>query len=181
MTTEHEQEEGLVKGAFNKASDTVGGMVGMAAASTTGGRSTGAFLTNAVAGNLYELQAANVALDRSRSEEVRSFARQMIDDHTTAAHQLRSALRMNEAKDLDPPSQALDDRRAGMVQHLTEASEDDFDGRYLDQQVMAHQETATLLKTYGEDGENPQLRSWATSSLPVVERHLEMARRIKGH
>ena len=32
-----------------------------------------------------------------------------------------------------------------------------------------------------ENGDNPQLRSWAMGSLPVVERHLEMARRLKGH
>ncbi len=181
MTSEREQEEGPMKGAFNKASDMVGGMVGLAAASTAGGRSTGAFLMNAVVGNLYEVQAAKAALERSRSEAVRNFALKMIDDHTTAAHQLHSALRMNETKDVEPPPQELDDRHSGMIRHLIEASDEDFDSRYLDQQAMAHQETATLLKTYADEGENPQLRSWATSSLPVVERHLEMVRQIKSH
>lgn len=181
MNTQPHEEEGGLKGAMNKMGDAVGGMVGKAAASTAGGHSTPQFLNNAVIGNMYEIEAAQVALERCQSEEIRGFARKMIEDHTTAGHQMKSALRMHEAKDVGDPPMELDDRRRGMVDHLQEAKAEDFDKRYLDQQLAAHDETATLLRTYIENGDNPQLRSWAMGSLPVVERHLEMARRLKGH
>jgi len=47
-----------------------------------------------------------------------------------------------------------------------------FDATYLDQQVLARGETVILMRTYGEGDDNPQLRSVALGTLPVVERHL---------
>src|SRR5690606_41325605 len=53
------------------------------------------------------------------------------------------------------------------------SADEDFDRTYLDQQVLAHEETTSLMRSYSEKGDNPQLRSVALATLPVVERHLE--------
>jgi putative membrane protein len=74
----------------------------------------------------------------------------------------------------------LDTRRAAMVKHLVDAPEDAFDNTYVDQQVLAHEETVTLMRTYAESGDNPQLRSVALGTLPVVERHLNHAKMMKS-
>jgi putative membrane protein len=181
VTSENRDQHGGLKGVADRIGDAVGGAVGMASAATAGGRSSTMFLKNAAIGNAYEIEAARIALDRSRSEEVKGFARQMIDDHTTAANQLRSALATSEAKDVGDIPDQLDNRRRGLIEHLRDAPESDFDKRYVDQQVTSHQETATLLENYAENGDNSQLRSWANSVLPVVRRHLEQAKRLRGH
>jgi putative membrane protein len=139
---------------------------------------------NACISDLYEIEAAEIALRRSPSDSVRAFARMMVEHHTTAMHQMRSALRSSEVTRDFPelaPTRELDKRREGLIKHLQEAPDDAFDKTYLDQQRMAHQEAITLHKGYAEDGDNPQLRSLAMGGLPMIERHLEAVKRIGVH
>lgn len=173
------EQEGPVKGMMNRASDMVGAAVGLAGAHTAGGKNTDMFVANAAISDRYEIMAAGVALRRARTEEVRTFAKEMIDAHTATSHQLRSALRMNETGQVAAPPLELDNRREGMVKHLEEAKDEDFDKRYLEQQIAAHQEAEALLKSYASEDGVPQLKSWAVSGLPAVERHLEKARAIQ--
>lgn len=181
MAQQQNDSGGGLKGAVDKMQDAVGGAVGMASATTAGSHSAKAFLTNAAVADIYEREAARMALMRSRSPEITLFAERMIQDHTTSTHQLQSALTMNEAKDAGPAPTEPDQRRKGMLGHLRDAPDDGFDKMYLDQQEMAHQENVTLFKGYAESGDNPQLRSFAMSTLPVLERHLEKVRMLKGH
>lgn len=178
------QERGGLKGLADKAQDMVGGMVGMASASTAGSHDARAFIQSASVGDLYEIQAGIIAADRAGSDDVRAFAEMMVEHHTTAMHQMRSALRSQEVTSQLPdaaPVRELDARRQGMIQHLMDAPTEDFDKMYLDQQRLAHQESVTLHKGYAESGDNPQLRSVALGGLPMVERHLKALGRIGVH
>lgn len=178
-----DKQSGL-SGALNKMQDMVGGAVGMASASSAGSHDAAAFVQNAAMGDMYEVAAGEIAARRSRSDAVRMFAAMMVQHHTTSMHQMQSALASSEVTlehpDLRAPAE-LDNRRNGMLQHLQDASDDDFDTTYLDQQKLAHRETVTLLKGYAENGDNPQLRSTALGALPMVERHLRALDRLAVH
>ena len=169
---------GELKNSLNKAVDTAAGVGGRMSASAT--TSADRFVENAAIGDLYEIEAARRALQRSRDERVRRIADKMISDHRTSTHQLRSALEMNEARGVAAPPSTPDERRKTMLQHLDEAPDDSFDKTYLDQQVLAHEETASLMRSYADDGDNAQLRSYAFGTLPVVERHLEKVKQVRG-
>lgn len=167
-----------IKKTIDKAADALGGMAGkMGAAVTT---EPDGFVENAAIGDLYEITAARIALQKGRSDAVRMMARQMIADHTTSTHHLQAALEMNETRGVAAPPQQLDSRRQTMVKHLEEAPEDDFDKTYLDQQVLAHEETVSLMRGFEQHGTNPQLRSFAAGTRPVVERHLTMAKEMRS-
>lgn len=181
--SDNDKHDGL-KGLADKAQDMVGGMVGMASASTAGSHDARAFVMNGCVSDRYEIEAAAVALRRSRSDSVRAFAQMMAEHHTTAMHQMASALRSHEVRDPLPdiaPTAELDARRQGMIQHLLDAPDDDFDRMYLDQQKLAHQEAIALHRGYAEHGDNPQLRSVALGGLPMVERHAAALKRINLH
>lgn len=181
--TDHEKHGGL-KGMADKAQDAVGGMVGMASAATSGSHDAKAFVANACMSDLYEIEAARIALERSRSEAVRGFAERMVAHHTTAKHQMRSALRSHEVADEFPdlaPTTELDERRRSLLKHLQEAPDDGFDKSYVDQQKLAHQEAITLHKGYADRGPNPQLRSVAAGGLPMIRRHLAALERLGVH
>jgi putative membrane protein len=180
----NQHEAGGLKHALNKASDAIGGMVGMASASSAGSHSSEAFVMNACVGDLYEIEAGRLAAQRARSDAVREFGAMMVEHHTTAMHQMKSALMSSEVTSVLPnlqPTQELDNRREGMIKHLAEASDGAFDKTYLDQQRLAHQETVALHKGYAEHGDNPQLRSVALGGLPMVERHLAALGKIGVH
>lgn len=176
MTEKHESS-GLKK-AMNKASDAMGGAAGKASAAMA--VSADKFTENAAIGDLYEIAAARIALSRASSDGVRTAARRMIADHTTSTHHLQAALQMNGTRGVEPPPPGMDGRREAMIKHLEEASDEDFDATYLDQQVLVHEETVTLMQTYRDRGENAQLRSFAEGTAPVVERHLEHMKALRA-
>jgi len=115
---------------------------------------------------------------------VREFGQMMVEHHTTAKHQMQAALMSSEVTRFLPdlkPTTELDDRRTDMLEKLRQASGDDFDRLYLDQQRLAHEEAVGLLGDYAATGDNPQLRSVAIGGLPMVERHLKAVERIGLH
>jgi putative membrane protein len=168
---------GGVHGAIAKIQDTLGGIAGRIKASRVS--SADSFVENAAIGDRYEIEAARVALRRSSSPAVRAIAERMVDDHTTSTHHLQAAMEMNETKSIPSRPATLDARRKKMLEHLHGMPEDGFDAAYLDQQILAHQETLTLMRGYRDKGDNPQLRSFAAGTAPVVERHLHRMKTLR--
>lgn len=168
-----DDQSGLEKAA-ERAKELMGGMAGRASAATAGATDLESFVTNAAISDLYEREAARLALERSRSETVRMIASHMLDDHTTSTHQLQSTLRSLPGAPL-PPTQ-LDDRRSDMLENLREASDKDFDKRYLEQQSLAHREAITLFEGFASRGDHPALRLFALSTAPSLHRHLDMVK-----
>ena len=161
----------------DKAQDAVGAAVGKASASMGGGTDTG-FVKNAVLSNLYEIKAAEVAKRRTSDASVSDLAEQMIKDHTHAASELKSVLA--SLSDVDAPAEELDERRNGMIDNLEAAPGEAFDKTYLDQQYAAHDEAITLFRNYAENGDQPKLRSFASSTLPVLERHFDHVKKLRN-
>lgn len=173
-----DNKHGALRHAANQAQDTVGGMAGKARASTV--TTDQSFVEQASVGNLYEIEAAELALGRCSSPGVKSAAQKMLADHTTATHHMQAALEMNETSGVKAPPTQLDARRNKLIEHLRTAPDDRFDETYVDQQVLAHEETLTLLNTYRDRGGNAQLRSVASATAPVVQRHLQLMKSLKG-
>jgi putative membrane protein len=160
-------------GLIQKVQDVAGGLVGRAgAAMTTTARS---FVDSAAISDLYEVASGELALERASSDEVRSAARMMVDEHRETTRRLRGLV--GRDPDLVPPS-TMDARRHGMIEHLIQAA--DFDRTYLDQQVLAHQEAVTLMHSYRDGGDDEALRSFAAEVAPIVERHLAHMKEMRA-
>lgn len=173
-----DSQRGSVRHTVDKVQDALGGVAGrMSAAMVT---SADQFVENAVVGDLYEIAAGRVALQRSSSPEIQTLAKRMVDDHTTSYHHMLAALEMNETLGVASPPGALDTRRQKMLEHLEVAPAEKFDAAYLDQQLLAHEETLTLMTGYHDKGDNPQLRALAAATAPVIERHLRHVKTLKG-
>ena len=170
---------GEFKNTVDKMTDAMGGAAGHMSAAMT--KTANEFVQTAATSDLYERTSAEIALRRSRNDDIRAAAQKMIVDHNTSTHQLKSALAMRETRDVEHPKEALDKRRETMIQHLEEAPDDSFDSTYLDQQVLAHEEASSLMKSYAHGGDNPQLRSFAEGTGPVVARHLKRMKTLRAN
>ncbi|MCL4766034.1 MAG: DUF4142 domain-containing protein [Hyphomicrobiaceae bacterium] len=137
--------------------------------------STGRFVREASAGNRFEIQSSQLALTRSPSPEVRTFARRMIADHRQADRQLRAA-----ARAAGPTSQpaTLDARHLRLLAAVRNARRPAFETTYIDSQVEAHVNAVALHRAYVRAGQNEQVRQAARQVLPVLEEHLRMAQRL---
>lgn len=155
---------------IDRAQDATGSIGGKACASKRGDSSS-AFVNNAMLGDLYEIQAAELALSRD-APELQSLARTIRDDHRQNSQRLISAVK-SASSDFDIPAQ-LDDRRRGMIDNLRKAPDDVFEDTFLRQQVVSHEEAVELYRTYYLNGESDALRDFAEETLPVLESHLKL-------
>jgi putative membrane protein len=160
----------------NAAQDATAAAVGQTSAATLGSHDTGAFVDNLGQGNMYEVQAAQIAQKKAKSADVKAFAKMMVTDHTAMLNEMKPLV--TAAGKTMPTS--LDQRRKGLIDNLNAASAADFDKTYIDQQVAAHEETLTLLNGYAQNGDDAGLKALAAKAVPKVQAHLDKAKQIQA-
>ena len=160
--------------ASNTVQDATGAAVGAVSAATAG-RTTGGYVSNAAEGDMYEIEAANIALQRSKNAQIKELATMLKTDHTKAAGEMKTAVA--SAGDVQLPTK-LDERRQGFLDNLKQAPADQFDKVWLTQQEAAHEESLTLHRTYADAGDNAALKAHAAKTAPVIEKHLEHVRKL---
>lgn len=129
------------------------------------------FAEAAAMSDMYEVTAGNIALERGKSDAVREFAQMMIADHTKSAAAMEQALG-GSVEDFSMPA-SLDTEHQAQVDILQSLQGGAFDREYLTQQMAAHRETLALLKAYGGNGDVAELRQYAQSTIPVVQKHID--------
>lgn len=134
------------------------------------------FIEKAAQGGLYEVRSSEVALQRAQRGDVRSFAQKMIEDHTEANQDLKTAI--SQAGIAFEPPTVLDDAHQGKVKELGEADVEDIDEDYIEDQIEAHEKTIELFEEYAEDGDNTHLQQFASRTLPILRGHEEMIKNI---
>lgn len=129
------------------------------------------FVTRAAAGDAFELASGRLAETRSRNAEVRGFAALLVADHTTSSEKLAKAV-AESGHALTAPAAAAD------LDQLPAAPDAEFDRRFLEAQVRAHEQALALLQTYAEDGDVPSLKAFAAEAAGAVRQHLAEARSL---
>lgn len=132
------------------------------------------FFHLAATGGMAEVGAARTAEKKATHAAVKEFARRMAQDHTKANEQLTplaKAARVTLPEALDPDHRA----QSAELDRLTGAS---FDLAYMQQQLVEHQKTATILEWEIGSGQDAELQRYAAQNLPIVLEHLEKAQTI---
>jgi putative membrane protein len=132
--------------------------------------SASTFVQTAAHGDMFEIQAAKLALDKSKSDSVKDFAQMMIDDHTASTEKLKAAVTKSNVKATVPKS--LDKKHSDMLDKLKKSSASSFDQNYLQSQVAAHREMLNVLTNYSQNGDNDALKQFASDASTVVQKHL---------
>ncbi|MBN9479483.1 MAG: DUF4142 domain-containing protein [Bordetella sp.] len=161
----------------DKVEDAVSEPVGQTSAAALGAHMVSAYVPNAAMGDMYEIQAADIALERSQNAQVKALAQMIKADHTAAAAALKAAA-AQAAPDVSLPTE-LDQRRKGLIDNLRSASAASFDKTYVDQQVAAHEEALTLHRGFSDKTDAPALAEHARAVLPKIEAHLQRAKELQ--
>jgi putative membrane protein len=130
------------------------------------------YAEGAAMGDMFEIESSRVALDRSKSNDVKQFAQEMIDAHTKTSDELRSTL-VRIGLIIELPSM-LDTLHQGLLDELKGANAQDFDTRYIAQQKNAHNEALMLHKSYASNGDMVDLKALVSATVPKIEKHIEM-------
>ncbi|WP_426435588.1 DUF4142 domain-containing protein [Bradyrhizobium genosp. P] len=135
---------------------------------------TADFVKEAAMSDMTEIEASKLAQQRGNAAE-KTFARQMITDHTETSGELRTMAPGN-AKTVLP--ETLDSSSQDKIDKLKNAKPDDFSSDFDAMQVSAHKDAVSLFERYAKGGDDPKLKDWAAKTLPTLQHHLEMAQNL---
>ena len=126
--------------------------------------------------DMYEVEAGKIAQQKGQSPAVKGFGQMMVDAHSKTTAELKAIVQAKAIK-VELPTK-LDAKHQALINDLNGASNDDFDRTYADQQVTAHEEAVSLFEKFAKEGDNPDLKQFAQKTLPVIQQHLNDAKKL---
>ncbi len=144
--------------------------------STSSGSEDIEFVLDAAKGGLAEVQLGKLATERGQSDEVKKFGQRMVDDHSKANDQLKS---IAESKSIKLP-QDLEGKDKALMQRLEKLNGAAFDRAYMTAMVTDHQKDVNEFKKEANSGRDSQVKSFAASTLPTLEEHLQQAKTARS-
>jgi putative membrane protein len=133
------------------------------------------FVDTAAQSGITEVEAGKLALQKSSSADVKTFAQHMVDDHTKANQELMALAKKHDLE--VPDDAALMDKAKKAILEMRDES---FDKAYANNQVNAHEEAVELFKKESTSSDNAELKAFATEKLPTLEKHLQMAKELQS-
>ncbi|MBN8808274.1 MAG: DUF4142 domain-containing protein [Sphingomonas sp.] len=137
-----------------------------------------AFANAAAASDAFEIATSKLALTKSSSSSIKTFAQKMIDAHTDSTAKLKAAVAgLTPTITPDPTLTSDQQTKLDSLQGLNGTA---FDKAYAAAQVEGHQKTLDTLRAYSSGGAVPALKVFATKLVPTVTAHLNMAKGLKA-
>ncbi|MFJ7793059.1 DUF4142 domain-containing protein [Pseudomonas sp. NPDC096950] len=139
------------------------------------------FVDKAAAGGIAEVETSKLAVEKSSSADIKSFANMMITDHTKANDELAALAKKHDIE--VPDSTSLVNQAKAKILDLRDES---FDAAYANNQVKAHEDTIALFKKEADtvtDDKKPgatELKGFAQKMLPALQKHLEAAKELQA-
>ncbi len=133
------------------------------------------FVMEAAAGGMAEVKLGQLAADKGSSDFVKQFGQKMVTDHSKANDDLKAVAQKDNITlptDVMPKDQALYDR-------LSKLSGKQFDTAYVAAMKKDHAKDIADFKKEASMGKNPDVKSFASQTLPVVQSHMQMLQSMK--
>ena len=132
------------------------------------------FIKSAAEGGMSEVELGQLAQQKAVSPEVKQFGVQMIKDHTDANDRLKA---LATAKDVKIPDSSSVMQQASKAK-LNLLSGDSFDKSYIKGMVDDHKEDIKEFQKEASQGQDPDVKAFATGTLPTLKKHLKMIQSI---
>ena len=135
-----------------------------------------AFVTKALEGGNAEVELGTLAEQRASNDKVKQFGRQMVTDHTKAEDELKG---LASSKGMNVPS-SMDTKSETAKTRLSRLSGAAFDRAYMEDMVSDHEHDVTAFRKEAEHGTDPDIKAFASKTLPILEEHLRKAQETLG-
>lgn len=128
------------------------------------------FMSTAARTDMTEAHEGQMAEKEGMRKEVKDLAKAMIQDHTESYEHLtelaaKTGVSIPKAISGKGPS----------IQRLMHVKGAGFDHRFAEEEVMEGRQTIALFKREAAHGQEADIKAYATKTLPVLEKDLELA------
>jgi len=123
-----------------------------------------AFMRKAAKGGMMEVAMGKLAEQNGQSEDVKTFGKRMVTDHTNANDEL---MVLAEKKGVKLPGEKP-------------AKQWSSDKDYMNMMVKDHEKDLAEFQEEASNGSDPELKKFADRTAKVVQKHLELAKETQG-
>lgn len=132
------------------------------------------FLKKAAQGQQAEIALGHMATQRAADPEVKKFGAKMMLDHQKASEEVQQ-LAAKEGVQL--PKQ-MNEQQKEKQQQLSKLSGREFDLAYIQYMLKDHKKEVKQFEQSAQQLQDPEVKQWASSALPILKQHLEQANTV---
>lgn len=148
---------------------------GSAAKASAGGTTADTkFMKEAAQGGMAEVALGRLAVEKASSADVKKFGQRMVDDHSKANDELKQ---LASQKNVSLP-QDLSAKDKATKSTLESLSGEQFDHAYMKDMVKDHKKDVSDFRRESRSAQDPDVKRFATQTLPTLEDHLRQAESI---
>ena len=137
------------------------------------GMSDQQFVDFAAQTDMVEANLGQLAQNSADAQPVKDYAQMLATDHTNDFEQLKTAA---QQAGLNVPTAIDAQHNKAMVDPFQKAKGAAFDKKYIQDMVAGHTKAVEMYKKESEDAQNPAIKSYAATALPVLQKHLDGAK-----
>lgn len=133
------------------------------------------FAKQAAQGGLSEIKLAQLAQEKSASEDVKRLAQRLVQDHAKANDELKKAAKKESIALPD----TLDAKDQARFDSLSKLYGDGFDKAYARDTVKGHEQDIAEFNAEAKNGQKEAIQLFAVETLPMLNDHLNAAREMR--
>ena len=122
------------------------------------------FMKKAAKGGMMEVAMGQVAEQKAQSDDVKSFGKRMVTDHSKANDELKS---IASKKGVQLPSKEHSGKWTS-------------DKAYMDMMIKDHEKDLAEFKEEASSGSDPDVKKFADDTGKMVQEHLDLAKETQG-
>ena len=122
------------------------------------------FMTKAAKGGMMEVAMGKLAEQNGQSDDVKSFGKRMVTDHSKANDELKS---IAQQKGIKLPTKEPSEKWSS-------------DKAYMNMMVKDHEKDLAEFQAEAKDGSDPDVKNFADKTAKVVQEHLDLAKETQG-
>jgi putative membrane protein len=132
--------------------------------------------------NQIDIDAAKLALKKSKNDQVKQFAQQMVDDHSSLQKSVNDlGAKLGVKPEPSDTSKALKSGAADEMKKLQGLKGSAFDSEYVSHEVAYHQQVIDAAgKVLIPNAQNAELKAALQSAAPLFQGHLEHAQKLQS-
>jgi len=123
---------------------------------------------------MLEVQLGRLAVQRGSSAGVKQYGQEMVEEHTRANQEL---MQLAMQKKVELPTE-MSTQNTALIDRLSGLSGKSFDTAYKQAMIDSHNQAIALFQAQSQQGQDPELKAWATQKLPNLQAHLKMVNQM---
>lgn len=122
------------------------------------------FVKKAAKGGMMEVEMGNLAMQNAKSDDVKSFGKRMVTDHSKAGEELKS----------------IAEKKGAKMPNKKPSVKWTSDKEYMDAMVKDHQMDLAEFQAQAKEGTDSDLKEFAEKTAKMVEEHLNLAKETRS-